>query len=174
VVDDSLASNDTHTTAAVLAHAVQKIGSVDLVLCGEGSADLYFQQVGLQVGELLGYTALNFISQITPLDGGVLVERTLEDVVEVLEAPLPAVLMVTTDINVPRLPTMKEILMAGKKPVTQVTLAELGFSAPPPAQTEVLETRVPPQAQRKQVMIAGTVDEAVQTLIGYLSKEGLI
>ncbi|HZW03487.1 MAG TPA: hypothetical protein VFF68_06150, partial [Anaerolineaceae bacterium] len=54
IADDALKDADTHITARVLAAAVRQVGPVDLVLCGEGSADLYFQQVGLQLGELLG------------------------------------------------------------------------------------------------------------------------
>jgi len=96
VVDDALRGADTAATAAVLAQAVRKLGPVDLVLCGEGSADLYFQQVGLQLGERLCLPTLNAISKIER-DGEVLVvERDLEDEVEVLEVPLPAVLSVTT------------------------------------------------------------------------------
>ena len=107
VVDDALANADTALTAAVLAAAVRRIGPVDLVLTGEGSADLYFQQVGMQLGERLGLPTLNAIRKITPQAGSVQVERDLEDELEVLDVPLPAVLSVTTDINPTRLPNFK-------------------------------------------------------------------
>jgi electron transfer flavoprotein alpha/beta subunit len=69
------------------------------------------------------------------------VERSLEDEIEVLDVPLPAVLSVTTDINQPRLPSMKEILKASKKPVTEMTLADLGLEN---LQTEMkLSARTP-------------------------------
>jgi electron transfer flavoprotein alpha/beta subunit len=60
--------------------------------------------------------------------GTVRVERSLEDEIEVLDVPLPAVLSVTTDINQARLPTMKEILKASKKPVTELSLDSLGLA----------------------------------------------
>jgi len=44
VVDDQLDVNDTHFTAEILAQAIQKLNQVDhvdLVICGEGSSDLY-------------------------------------------------------------------------------------------------------------------------------------
>ena len=50
--------------------------------------------------------------------GKILVERSLEDQMEVIQVCLPAGLSVTWDINVPRVSTMKEILAAGKKPTT--------------------------------------------------------
>ena len=103
---------DTSVTARVLAAAIQKIGGVDLVLTGEGSADLYFQQAGLQLGELLELPVFNAVSRIEATASSLRLERSLEDETEVLEVPLPAVLAVTTDIHTPRLPNMKEILLA--------------------------------------------------------------
>ena len=174
VIDDVLVNADTAMTAAVLAQAIRKIGGVDLVLCGEGSTDLYFQQTGLQVGERLGLPTLNAVSKIESRDGKLVVERSLEDEVEILEVPMPAVLSVTTDINQPGLPTLKEILKAGKKPVTEWTLVNLGLDLSFQNQVEVIRTTAPHHAQRKKIMISGAADEAVYALVVYLNKEGLI
>src|SRR6266545_3765935 len=82
IVDDGLKDADSHSTARALAQAIRQLEQVDLVLCGEGSADLYFQQVGLQVGELLGLPTLNAISKIEAEGDHLLVERNLEDEIE--------------------------------------------------------------------------------------------
>ncbi len=174
VVDEALRDADTAITAGVLAQAIRKMAPFDLVLCGEGSADLYFQQVGLQLGEMLGLPTLNAISKIEPAQGRLLVERSLEDEVEVLEVPLPAVLSVTTDINQPRLPSMKEILKAGKKPVTQWSMGELGLDGSLNRQVEVASVRVPQRMQRRKILIPGPPEDAAQALAGYLAKEGLV
>ena len=176
VVDDGLKDADTYTTAQVLAAAIRKLGQVDLVLCGEGSADLYFQQVGLQLGELLGLPTLNAISKIEKSgngsESGLMVERSLEDEVEVIEVPLPAVLSVTVDIHEARLPTMKEILKASKKPVTEWSLSDVGVSTE--RQVEIVAVRAPEQVQRKGVMIEGSAEEAAKTLVGHLKREGVL
>lgn len=179
IADESLANADTNLTANVLAQAIRKIGGVDLVLCGEGSADLYFQQVGLQVGEILGLPSLNAISKIDPAEnnpdaGYLLVDRDLDDEIEVLQVPLPAVLSVTTDIAQSRLPTMKEILKASKKPVMEWSLGELGISDTVKNRLEVISVRAPQQVQRKQVRISGSADEAAQQLVEHLKKEGVL
>jgi len=174
LIDDGLRDADTSVTAEALARAIRKMGAFDLVLCGEGSADLYFQQTGLQLGEKLGLPTFNAVSKIEPLDGALLVERSLEDEVEVLEVPLPAVLSVTTDINQPRLPSMKEILKAGRKPVTQWALADLGLANGLKSQVEVTSVRAPQHVQRKKILIPGAPAEAAQALAGYLGKEGLV
>ncbi|UWG96684.1 electron transfer flavoprotein [Dehalobacter sp. DCM] len=170
IADDALDNADAFQTASTLAAAVNKIGDVDLVLCGEGSSDLYTQQVGVQLGELLGYPVINAVSKITVQDGKLLVERTLEDEVEVLQIPLPAVISVTTDINLPRIPSMKEILAAGKKPVTQWGLADLDLAGKGSA-TKIDSTLAPEQADRKRILFEGDSEEVIQKLYENLRKE---
>ncbi len=176
IVDDALKDADTYTTAQVLAQAIRGLGKVDLVLCGEGSADLYFQQVGLQVGEMLDLPTLNAISKIEAAPGAgeaVRIERSLEEETEVLEVPLPAVLSVTTDIAQPRLPTMKEILKASKKVIIERTLADIGIQEVKP-RVQVVSTHAPKRKQRKQLMIEGSPEEAARALAEYMSKEGVV
>jgi len=173
VMDERLRDADTHMTARVLAAAVQKLGGCDLLLCGEGSADLYAQQVGNQLGQLLGLPTLNAISKITPAGGKLVVERVLEDEVEVLEVTLPAVLSVTTDINLPRIPGMKDILSAGKKPVTEWGLVEVGLADLQPA-LEVRETRAPKQVNRKRSIHEGEAEDKILALVNDLRREGVL
>jgi electron transfer flavoprotein beta subunit len=175
IADDALTDADTAVTSRVLAAAAGQLEGVDLVLCGEGSADLYFQQVGLQLGERLGWSTINAVSSIV-MNGedAVRVERSLEDEIEVLDVPLPAVLSVTTDINQARLPTMKEILKASKKPVTELTLESLGLTAELQNRIETASTHAPKQVQRKGVVISGTPQEMAQALVEQLKKEGIL
>lgn len=174
VTDDRLTDADTAMTARVLAAAIQKMGDVDLVLTGEGSADLYFQQTGLQLGELLGWPVFNAVSRIEFTAGGLRIERSLEDETEVLEILLPAVLAVTTDINAPRLPNMKEILMAGKKPVQEWTLTDLEIQSGLNRVIEIIQLHAPRPVERKQILIESSPEDAAQTLTNYLSKEGVL
>ncbi len=174
VADDSLANADTAVTARVLAAAIQKIGGVDLVLTGEGSADLYFQQAGLQLGELLELPVFNAVSRIEANSNSLRLERSLEDETEVLEVPLPAVLAVTTDIHTPRLPNMKEILLAARKPVLEWSLSDLDLAGKVNPRVDVVSLRAPRPVERKRILIEGSPEEAAQALVGYLSKEGVL
>ncbi|WP_425804083.1 electron transfer flavoprotein [Desulfitobacterium sp. Sab5] len=170
VIDDRFGNADSHLTAKALEAGIRKIGSFDLVLCGEGSGDLYSQQVGIQLGELLNVPTLNAVSKITPAGDKLVVERTLENEVEILEVTLPAVISVTTDINLPRIPSMKNILAAGKKPVTQWGTADLGLEdAKRP--TEIINTLAPEDVDRKQIIFEGDSEEAVQKLFESIHKE---
>lgn len=167
VIDDSLAGSLGATTSDVLAAAARKLG-FDLIICGEGSGDLYAQQVGLLLGEKLGVPCINAVSGIERSGGCLRVERNLEDETEVLEIPLPAVISVTSDINVPKIPSMKAILAAGKKPVTALSLAEVG--APPSTLTRMESVLVPEQVDRLNLIIEGDSDENIAAFVGNLKK----
>lgn len=80
------------------------------------------------MGEALNIPAINGVSKILSLTGSTLtVERELEDEVETLSIPLPAVIAVSTDINTPQIPSMKAILGAAKK--TGSGLVACGYRA---------------------------------------------
>lgn len=167
VTDSGLDGALPAVTATILADAAKKL-EFDLILCGEGSSDLYAQQTGLLLGERLGVPTINAISRIIPGEGKVIVERTLENEVEVLDVPLPAVLSVTTDINVPKIPPVRAILGAGKKPVTQWTLADTGDM---PAVPAVMQTVLAPeQKNRKKIIIEGDADDNIAAFVGHLRK----
>lgn len=155
-------------TASALASAARKIG-FDLVLCGEGSGDLYAQQVGILIGEKLGVPCINAVSKIEISGNGVKVERSLEDEVEVLQIPLPAVLSVTTDINIPKIPTMKSILAAGKKPVNAMSAQDAGFSVGP-APSTMKSILAPEQVNRLGNIIEGDSDEKIAAFVENLRK----
>ncbi len=132
VADDALKDADTYQTAAALKSALAKIGPFDLVICGDGSADVYAQQVGIQLGEMLGLPTLNAVSSLSLEGEKLVVTRLLEDEVETLEVTLPAVLSVTSDVALPRICSMKEILAAGKKPATIWNVSDLDSPVAPP------------------------------------------
>ncbi len=169
VADEELAHADTGKTARALKAAISKIGEFDLVIAGDGSADMFAQQTGVQLGEMLGIPVVNGVNKIASFEDSVEVERLLDDCTEVLEVQLPAVLCVTSDINLPRIPTMKELLSAGKKPSTVWTAADLedGLSAT----FEESDLVAPPNAERKNIIFQGESDEVIDSFIEAIRAE---
>lgn len=159
VMDDSLAEADSHVVTEVLKAAVEKIGGIDLVICGEGSGDYYQQQVGNMLGHKLGWATLNGISKVESQQDKLAVERNTETEVEEYEVSLPAVLSVTSDINLPRIATFKEIMGAGKKPSTLWSLQDL--QTEPVQQVHFAEVLAPEQTDRKKIIVEGDTAEAV-------------
>ncbi|OED45118.1 electron transfer flavoprotein [Endozoicomonas sp. (ex Bugula neritina AB1)] len=158
-----------HETARVLAAASREIG-FDLILCGDGSGDLYAQQTGTRLGALLNVPTVSGVSKIVSVaDGKMIAERALESEVEVLEIPLPAVVSVSADINTPTIPGMKAILKAGKKPVNTMTAQSLGLEEAT-APVELLEIKAPEQKERLKVIIEGDGDDQIAELVSHLRK----
>lgn len=170
VTDDNLKNMDTHQTAVVLKAAIEKIGDYDLILCGEGSADLYTQQVGIQLGQLLNVPTINNINKIVEVSGKIVVERILEHEVETIEITLPAVVSVTSGINLPRIPSLKQILAAGKKPSTVWSLEDINLLTHINS-IEVMEIKAPKKGERKLDIIEGDSDEVIKEFIGKILQE---
>ncbi|ATM99381.1 electron transfer flavoprotein [Proteus vulgaris] len=168
VVDDQFEASLPYQTAVALAAAATKKG-YDLILCGDGSADLSSQQVSLLVGELLNVPAINGINKIVSLSNdSITVERELENEIETLTIPLPAVIAVSTDINTPQIPSMKAILGAAKKPVQQWSVADLGLDAIT-ARSEQ-KVAAPKQKVRQRIIIEGDGDDQITELAEHLRK----
>ncbi|MTH46906.1 electron transfer flavoprotein [Intestinirhabdus alba] len=155
-------------TALALAAAARKM-TFDLLIFGEGSGDLYAQQVGLLVGEMLQLPTLNAVSRIERQGDRIVIERSLEDEIEVIELALPAVLCVTSDINAPRIPSMKAILGAGKKPVHPWQASDIDWQ-PSASLAELVEIRVPPQQARQHIILDNDSPEAIAELAEHLKK----
>ncbi|HHY60782.1 MAG TPA: electron transfer flavoprotein subunit beta/FixA family protein [Clostridia bacterium] len=126
VDDPALEEADSAVAAKVLAKVIEKIGHVDLVICGEGSSDGYSQQVGPRLAALLGYPVLTYVSALEVEGSTLKAQRKLDDGVEVVQVTVPAVVTVTPDINKPRIPSLKQILAAKKKPAEKLALGDLG------------------------------------------------
>ena len=139
VIVTAEADADTFQTATALAEAITGLGECDLVLLGAGSSDRYAQQVG-----------------------GIRVERLLEDAEQVLEVQLPAVLSLTSGANVPRIAGMKDILAAGKKPVSETG------SAPVAATARTISLLAPEQVDRRRQIVEGDPAETAAQLAQFL------
>lgn len=168
VQDESLAGADSYATASVVKAAVEKIGDVDLVICGEGSGDMYAQQMGNIVGGLLGWNTVNGVCAAVSEDGALGLERSVDDGVEVLNVVLPAVISVTGDINKPRIPTMKDILGAGKKPATVWSLEDIATQAACGAET--LSVLAPAETERKKQILDASAEGALDEFASIIKK----
>lgn len=153
---------DSFQTASALAAAIGELGTYDLVLLGAGSSDRYAQQVGNQLGALLGVPTLNNVNSISRDGGQLRVERVLDDAAQIIGVELPAVLSLTSGINTPRIAGMKDILAAGKKPVTEVA------ASLPAASTALVSLLAPEQVDRRHEVVEGDPAETAQQLAAFL------
>lgn len=165
IVDEKYENILPHQTAQIMANASKEVG-FDLIICGDGSGDLYAQQTGIRLGALLNVATVNAVSKIVSVEADkIVVERALENEVETLEVPLPAVISVSADINEPSIPGMKAILGAGKKPVNNMDVEADNSNV-----VELVEIKAPKKKERAHVILEGDSDEQIAEFVNHLRK----
>lgn len=177
VTDPALLGSDALATASVLAAAIKTLAA-DLVLCGMEATDSRTGQVPSALAEFLGWPQLTWANKLEVAGGKATIQRQSDAGYDVVEAALPAVASVTKAINEPRYPSLKGIMMAKKKPVDTLALADLGISASnvgaAAAKTTVLSFVVPPARGKGSVIAPKTAAEAATAIADYLEAQKLI
>lgn len=129
IADAAAEKADAFVTANVLAAAVRRIGPYDLILSAEGSADIYNQQTGPRLAALLGLPAITCVERLNAEGGKIIATRKLADCTEVASAPGAVVVSVLPEIAKARIPGLKQVLAAAKKPSEEIKLADLDLTA---------------------------------------------
>ena len=175
IKDSSLQDSDSSVTSHVLAKAIRKVGSFDLIICGEASIDSYSAQVGPRLAENLGIPVVTYVRKLSLEDNVLIAERSLEDRSEVVKVKTPALVTVTKEINVPRVSTLMDVIKASKKELVTWSLSDLGVSSEEVgAAVEILDISAP-KIERKKVKIEGeTPEEIAEKLVKALIQEGVI
>ncbi len=143
-----------------------------MVLCSEGSSDIYSGLVPPMMGELLGLPYVGYARKVEVAGQTAKVERSFEDSVEVVEAPLPLVVSVVSEINEPRYPTLIQIMQAGKKPMEELAPDSL-LPGSKPAPSLFVGMKAQAMA-RKKVLFEGPPDETAKKLVDALASEGVL
>ena len=130
IVNDGNPNPDPLTTARVLAAAIRKLGTFDLIMVGREAGDWGAGQTGGLVAEELGMPCVSFVDRIESNDGRLRLKRQTDTGWEVFEAAPPVVVSVTNDEhNVPRIPKVRDVMMSYRQPLTNLTLDDLGLDA---------------------------------------------
>ncbi len=174
IADASAETADAVVTANVLAAAIKKLGSYDVILCGEGSSDAFNQQTAQRIAALLGLPCLSFVNKLSVAGDVVTATRKLDDRTEEVSVKGPVVVSVLAEINKPRIPSLKQVLGASKKPNEEIKIADIGLK---PEELQPKTARLSVKGfvmQRKNVIYKETnVADNVAKLKASLASEGL-
>src|SRR5258708_4029362 len=169
VLNDGQPHPDPLTGARVLAAAIRKLGTFDLIMVGREAGDWGAGQTGGLLAEELGLPCVSFVDRIESCDGKLQLKRQTDTGWGVLEAATPVVVSVTNyEHNVPRIPKVRDVMMSFRRPLTQWTLDELDI-ATDEARTgnsyyEVAELSIPQKESRCEFVSGDTLDERVEAL----------
>ncbi len=95
LTDRAFAGADTLATSYALSMAIRKMGKFDVIISGRQAIDGDTAQVGPQVAEKLGIPQITYAEEIEKIDKKkIRVKRRLDNGVEIVEAPLPALVTV--------------------------------------------------------------------------------
>ena len=125
VQDPAVAANDPWQIASIIA-AYAKDKGFDLIFTGMQSQDRGSAQVGVAVAEQLGYSCTTTIVGFQYENGTVTAKRELEGGVKgVVKLKTPALVTCQLGLNVPRYPTLPNIMKAKRKEITIIAVADL-------------------------------------------------
>ncbi|MBI4233574.1 MAG: electron transfer flavoprotein subunit beta/FixA family protein [Chloroflexi bacterium] len=179
LMDPAYQGSDGLGVAHVLAGAIRKLGGADLVLCGRQASDDDQGVVGLALAELLDMPAVTIAGDVQVVDGRVVrVVRALPDGEEVVEADLPALVTISSELGQPRFPSARGMLEARRKQPRVWSAQDIGVNL---AAAQASATRVRqvdlfvPQVQGQCQFIQGEgVAQKAAALAQALRQEGLI
>ncbi|MQA89538.1 MAG: electron transfer flavoprotein beta subunit/FixA family protein [Gemmatimonas sp.] len=135
----------------------------DLILFGMKAIDDDLQAVGAMVAELLDLPSATVVTEFSVEDGKVTAHREIEGGTEVVEVPLPCVLTITKGAYEPRYASLKGIMAAKRKPLTEKE-AHLGLS-------HTIESALEYPPERQAGRIVGEGSDAVPELVRLLREE---
>jgi len=176
--DSAFAGADTWATAYTLTRAINKLEQYDIIICGRQTLDGDTGQVGPELAEMLGIPFVAYVSQIEEIaDGQMRVHRMIEDGHEIIQTPIPALITVVKEINVPRLPSLRGITRSQSATIPVWTAQELGVD---PSRvglagsfTRVIKVFSPQRACQAEIF-QGELESQVERLVGKLKDARLI
>jgi electron transfer flavoprotein beta subunit len=178
VTDAVLAGSDQWSTIQVLVAALGEL-EYDLVLAGFDTSDGVGGVVGAAVATRLKLPYLSSAAKIEPdpEKGTVRVRRISPTGFDVLEAPMPALIVGTQLLGEPRYPSLKGIMAARSKEVVTKSLADLGLDAGAvggaAARTSVTG-KEKPAARGATKVVRGSPEEGAAAIVELLASRRLI
>jgi electron transfer flavoprotein beta subunit len=132
----------------------------DLVFMGKQAIDDDCNQTGQMLSALLNWPQATFASKIEVKEKSLEVTREIDEGLETIEINLPAIVTCDLRLNEPRYASLPNIMKAKKKPIEEISAADLGVDTAP--RVEQIKVEEPPK--RKAGIKVANVAELVQKL----------
>jgi electron transfer flavoprotein beta subunit len=180
VIDERLLGADLVRTAEVLAAVVRRTAP-DLVLTGNASTDGVGGVMASMLAELLEWPAVTQAETLTIETDAVRATRASDGGTMAVTATLPAIVSVTESLPDPRLPALRGIMSAKKKPLETLSLDDLAdelaqLAAPldeleEPRSIMIAATKRPPRRAGEVITDSG---DAAERIVAFLTERRLV
>lgn len=177
VTDPALAGSCVRSTDEVLAAALREL-TYDLVFSGFDTSDGNAGVVGAAIAARLRLPYLSNAAKIEPDPeaGVVRVRRITATGYDLLEAPMPALVVCTQVLGEPRYPSLKGIMAARSKEIATRSVADLGLEGAvggAVATTAVLDSQKPASRGATRV-VRGTAEDGAREIVELLESRRIV
>ncbi|MBV8522503.1 MAG: electron transfer flavoprotein subunit beta/FixA family protein [Acetobacteraceae bacterium] len=152
--------------AAKLLKAIAEKEQPRLIIMGKQAIDDDMNATGQMLAALLGWPQATFASKVVIEGETATVTREIDGGLETLALNLPAIVTTDLRLNEPRYASLPNIMKARKKPIQNLSPADLGVDITPRLQT--LKVTEPPKRE------AGRKVGSVQELVNLLRTEAKV
>lgn len=179
ISDRAFVGSDTLATGEVLSKACKKIGNYDLILFGSRAIDADTGQTGPIVAEKLGLGQASFVKDVEFENDNIICQRDfLNGKTQKLKLKMPAVLTIDENLNTPRYPSPRGILLAMNKDIERWTKDDLiidddrvGIKGSP----SVVESIFEPKSGKKQSqMLEGSTGDIAKKIVDILEENHIL
>lgn len=175
IKDPALDGSDAFATALVLSAALKTL-SFDILFFGKQAIDDDNGAVGIHVAEMLHLPHVAVVNklEIDEKAKRAVANRQIEGAVEVIETSLPALFTCQKGLNEPRYASLPGIMKAKQKPLTVLTLNELGLKPEevgPEGSKLHFQKMLPPPARNAGRIVNGEPSQSVAELVKLLREE---
>jgi electron transfer flavoprotein beta subunit len=164
IQDSAASSKDPWQIASIIASYAKDKG-FDIIFTGMQSQDRGSAQVGVTVAEQLGFACTTTIIGFDFDSGTVTAKRELEGGIKAaVKLKTPALVTCQLGLNIPRYPTLPNIMKAKKKEITAIAVADLLTEAALATTTSFH----PPAKKGGGIVLEGDVADLVEKVIAIL------
>ena len=169
MADDAVASWNVTDVARALAALIERVADADLVLAGDISVDEGIEMVPALTAGFLGWPSFQKVSKVEKSASGWIITQGTDEGERTIEVTGPVVISVASDAVKARVPGMKDIMAAGKKPVEIVALSDVPGAE---SSLQITGTERPAAAKRQGRIFEGPT--AAADLVAALRADALI
>jgi electron transfer flavoprotein beta subunit len=167
IQDPAPQTKDPWQIAGIIAAYARDKG-YDLIFTGMQSQDRGSAQVGVTVAEDLGYACATTLVGFSCENGSITAKRELEGGIKgVVKLAMPALVTCQLGLNIPRYPTLPNIMKAKKKEIQTIAVADL-LKEEPLAATVSFH---PPARKGGGIVLEGDVGGLADQLMGILKEK---
>lgn len=169
---------DSFMTAKALKGAIEKSGkTADLIFCGKQAIDTDALQVPQLLGQMLDIPSVSVAVGFEQNGNALTIKREIDGgAIEVYEVSTPALIACNKGLNTPRYASLPGIMKAKKKPLTTLSLSDVGVSDSD-QKVKYSNFQLPPEkppGKKYEAMDDGAIGGVVKEVVGLLRTEAKV